>query len=164
MFNRIAPVLKEKKIRQDELARYLGTTPAKVSRWCTNISQPSWEILHSISKFLKLDMQHLVYGTRKIITLKGEVSLSSLGVNDALLQLVVGKTELQKFQGGYLQFDSNYLDGSKHSYPLSLISYLSLYQNPKIPVLEIGKIINDCKVTTVKAFNCKEELQLTFLC
>lgn len=164
MFNRLYIVLKEKNIRQDELAKHFQTTPAKISRWCNNISQPSWETLHLISNFLKVDISHLIYGTPKTISVKGEIDLSVLGVNDAFLQMVIGKSDLPNIQGGYFQLLTDYKNGRTESYPLSLISYVSLYQNPKIPAIQVGEVIENCKFTKLKIENCKEELQLTFLC
>jgi transcriptional regulator with XRE-family HTH domain len=164
MFNRLYIVLKEKNIRQDVLAKYFNIPPARISRWCNNISQPSWEALQLISDFLKVDISYLVYGTPKTIPVKGDVDLSSLGVNDAFLQIVVGKTNLQNIQGAFFRLNTDFGNGRMESYPLSLIGYVSLYQNPKIPIIEIGEVIENCSLTKLKIENCKEELKLTFLC
>ena len=42
------------------LAEQLGKDPATVSKWCTNASQPYLEIMLTISKLLKVDLNDLV--------------------------------------------------------------------------------------------------------
>lgn len=164
MFNRLYIVLKENNILQDALAKFLSVSPAKISRWCNNISQPSWETLHLISNLLKVDISNLIYGTPKTILVKGQVDLSILGVNDAFIQIVAGKSNLQNIQGAFFRLNTAFGNGRSESYPLPLIGYVSVYQNPKIPLVEIGKVIENCKFTTLQIENCKEELKLTFLC
>ena len=164
MFNRLYIIIKERNIRQDALAKFLNVTPAKISRWCNNISQPSWETLHLLSVFLKVDISQLLYGTPKTISIKGQGDLSALGVNDAFLQMVVGKTNLQNIQGAFFRLNTDFQNGKKESYPLSLIGFVSLYQNPKIPIIEVGRVIEHCEFTQLQIENCKEELSLTFLC
>jgi transcriptional regulator with XRE-family HTH domain len=164
MFNRLHIVLKEKNVKQEELARYFSSTPAKISRWCNNISQPNWETLHLISNYLKVDITHLIYGTPKTIIVKNEVELSVLGVNDAYLQMVSGKSDLQSIQTAFFHLLTKYNNGIIKSHPINLLSHISSNQNTKIPVIEVGEIIYDCKFTKLKVENCKEELQLTFLC
>jgi transcriptional regulator with XRE-family HTH domain len=145
MFNRLHIVLKEKNVKQEELARYFSTPPAKISRWCNNISQPNWETLHLISNYLKVDISHLIYGTPKTIIVKNEV-------------------DLQNIQTAFFHLLTKYNTGIIKSHPINLLSHISSNQNTKIPVIEVGEIIYDCKFTKLKVENCKEELQLTFLC
>lgn len=42
------------------LAEQLGKDPATVSKWCTNASQPYLEMMLTISKLLKVDLNDLV--------------------------------------------------------------------------------------------------------
>ena len=42
------------------LAEQLGKEPATVSKWCTNACQPSLEMMITISKLLKVDLNDLV--------------------------------------------------------------------------------------------------------
>ena len=42
------------------LAEQLGKDPATISKWCTNASQPYLEIMLTISKLLKVDLNDLV--------------------------------------------------------------------------------------------------------
>ena len=42
------------------IAAQLGKTPATVSKWCTNACQPSIEMMITISKLLKVDLNDLV--------------------------------------------------------------------------------------------------------
>ena len=58
--NRIKVVLVEKKKTGKWLAEQLGKDPATVSKWCTNVSQPSLETLLMISKLLDVDVNELV--------------------------------------------------------------------------------------------------------
>ncbi len=43
--NRIKVMLNEKKKANKWLAEQLGKDPATISKWVTNVSQPSWIIL-----------------------------------------------------------------------------------------------------------------------
>ncbi|MBA7554123.1 hypothetical protein ES705_46735 [subsurface metagenome] len=63
-----------------------------------------------------------------------------------------------------MRFTTDYRNGTKESYPISMLSYVSQMQNPKIPVVEIGEIIDNCNLTKVKIENCKEKLKLVFFC
>lgn len=58
--NRIKVVLAEKQKTNKWLAEQLGKDPAVVSKWCTNKSQPSIEILISISKLMEVDINELL--------------------------------------------------------------------------------------------------------
>ena len=42
------------------LAEQLGKDPATISKWCTNACQPSLEMLITISKLLRVDLNDLV--------------------------------------------------------------------------------------------------------
>ncbi len=59
-FNRIKVVLVEKKRTGKWLGEQLGVNPASVSRWCSNRSQPSIEVLFSIAKLLEVDVRELI--------------------------------------------------------------------------------------------------------
>ena len=58
--NRIKVVLVEKKRTNKWLAEQLGKDPATISKWCTNACQPSLEMMITISKLLKVDLNDLV--------------------------------------------------------------------------------------------------------
>lgn len=58
--NRIKVMLVEKKRTAKWLADQLGKDPATVSKWCTNATQPSLEILIRISELLEVPIQDLV--------------------------------------------------------------------------------------------------------
>jgi DNA-binding Xre family transcriptional regulator len=59
-YNRIKAVLAETKHTNIELATYLGVYPQTVSKWCTNVKQPSIERLYQIAKFLEVEMGDLL--------------------------------------------------------------------------------------------------------
>ena len=58
--NRIKVVLAEKNKTNKWLAEQLGKDPATVSKWVTNVSQPSLENLIEISKLLEVDIKDLI--------------------------------------------------------------------------------------------------------
>lgn len=58
--NRIKVVLAEKKRTNKWLAEQLGINPATVSKWCTNTSQPSLDMLSKIANALDVDYTELV--------------------------------------------------------------------------------------------------------
>lgn len=58
--NRIKVMLVEKKQTAKWLADQLGKDPATVSKWCTNTTQPSLEILIRISELLEVPIQELI--------------------------------------------------------------------------------------------------------
>ena len=62
--NRIKVVLAEKKRANKWLAETLGKDPATVSKWCTNIAQPSLETLVRIAECLEVDVKELINSTR----------------------------------------------------------------------------------------------------
>ena len=58
--NRIKVMLAEKKRTNKWLAEQLGVNPATVSKWCTNSSQPSLDMLGKIADALNVDYTELV--------------------------------------------------------------------------------------------------------
>ena len=58
--NRLKVVLAEKKRTNNWLATELGKNPATVSKWCTNNSQPSVELLYKIAEALDTDVKDLL--------------------------------------------------------------------------------------------------------
>lgn len=58
--NRIKVVLVEKKKTSKWLAEQLGKDPATISKWCTNKTQPSLEMLKEISGCLDIDIKDLL--------------------------------------------------------------------------------------------------------
>lgn len=58
--NRIKVMLGEKKRSNKWLVEQLGKDPATVSKWCTNISQPTLETLLKIAELLEVNYTELV--------------------------------------------------------------------------------------------------------
>ena len=58
--NRIKVMLVEKKQTAKWLADKLGKDPATISKWCTNTTQPSLEVLIRISELLEVPIQELI--------------------------------------------------------------------------------------------------------
>lgn len=58
--NRLKVVLAEKKRTNKWLAELLGVAPSTVSKWCTNVCQPSLETLLQISECLGVKAQKLL--------------------------------------------------------------------------------------------------------
>ena len=58
--NRIKVMLAEKKKASKWLDEQLGKDPATVSRWCTNVSQPSLDMIIKIADLLEIDYTELV--------------------------------------------------------------------------------------------------------
>ena len=58
--NRIKTVLVDNGKTNKWLAEQLGKDPATVSKWCTNASQPSLEMMMTIAKLLDVGMNDLV--------------------------------------------------------------------------------------------------------
>lgn len=58
--NRIKVMLVEKKRTNKWLAERLGKDPATISKWVTNVSQPSLENLIEIAKLLEVDIKELI--------------------------------------------------------------------------------------------------------
>ena len=63
--NRIKVVLVEKKRTNKWLAEQLGKDPARVSKWCTNTSQPALETLLQIANVLDVDVKDLLNSTKE---------------------------------------------------------------------------------------------------
>jgi transcriptional regulator with XRE-family HTH domain len=64
--NRIKVVLAEKKQTNKWLSEQLGVNPSTVSKWCTNSSQPSLDMLGRIADALDVDYTELVRIKRNI--------------------------------------------------------------------------------------------------
>lgn len=58
--NRLKVVLAEKNITNKWLAQEMKTSPATISKWVTNASQPSLEQLLRIADILKINYTELV--------------------------------------------------------------------------------------------------------
>jgi putative transcriptional regulator len=63
--NRIKIVLIEKKRQSKWLAIELKVTHTTVSRWCTNLMQPSLEKLYAIADVLDVDVRTLLEPNRR---------------------------------------------------------------------------------------------------
>ena len=61
--NRIKVMLAEKGRTNKWLAEALQKDPATVSKWCTNVSQPSIETLVEIARVLEVDVKDLLVST-----------------------------------------------------------------------------------------------------
>lgn len=59
-FNRLKIVLAEKQKTNKWLAEQLGKDQTTVSKWCTNRSQPSLEVLYDIARCLNVDAKELL--------------------------------------------------------------------------------------------------------
>lgn len=60
VLNRIKVILVEKNRTARWLARELGKDPTTISKWCTNQSQPTLELLIKIADLLEVDYTELV--------------------------------------------------------------------------------------------------------
>ena len=58
--NRIKVVLVENKRTNKWLAEQLGKDPATISKWCTNSSQPSIDMILRIAELLNVDYTELI--------------------------------------------------------------------------------------------------------
>lgn len=58
--NRIKAVLADKEKTNKWLAEQLGKDQATVSKWCTNVAQPTLETMMQIAKVLDCDLNDLV--------------------------------------------------------------------------------------------------------
>lgn len=61
--NRLKVVLAEKKRTNKWLAEQLGKDQATVSKWCTNTSQPTLEMLIKIADALEVDIKEFLHST-----------------------------------------------------------------------------------------------------
>lgn len=64
--NRLKVILAEKKRTNKWLAEQLGCAPTTVSKWCTNSSQPSLEMIERIANLLDIDYTALIRIERKL--------------------------------------------------------------------------------------------------
>ena len=62
--NRIKEVLKEQGRTQTWLAEKIGKSYVVVTNYCNNNSQPSIQVLTSISKILDVDIRELLVSTK----------------------------------------------------------------------------------------------------
>ena len=60
--NRLKLVLVEKKLTGVWLAQELGVSPVTISKWCSNITQPSLSTLSKIADLLEIDPRVLLNG------------------------------------------------------------------------------------------------------
>lgn len=60
MENKIKVVLVDKKRTNKWLAERIGCSPTTVSKWCTNVCQPSMETFVKIAELLKVDINELL--------------------------------------------------------------------------------------------------------
>lgn len=58
--NRLKVILAEKKRTNKWLAEQLGKDQAMISKWCTNTTQPSLEMLMKIAKVLEVEVKDLL--------------------------------------------------------------------------------------------------------
>lgn len=63
--NRLKVILAEKKKTNKWLTEQLGCAPTTVSKWCTNSSQPSLEMIERIAILLDIDYTELIRIDRK---------------------------------------------------------------------------------------------------
>ena len=64
-YNRIKAVLADQNKTSKWLAEQLGKSENTVSRWCSNKSQPSIEILDKISILLNVDIRSLIRSNKE---------------------------------------------------------------------------------------------------
>lgn len=81
--NRLKVVLAEKKRTNKWLAEQLGKDQATVSKWCTNASQPSLEMLLKIAETLEVDMKDLLWPLKYISYFIRKVNYISIGYGTA---------------------------------------------------------------------------------
>ena len=63
--NRLKLVLVEKKRTGKWLAEQLGKDPSTVSKWCSNTTQPSLDILVDIANVLNINVTELIITNRQ---------------------------------------------------------------------------------------------------
>ena len=63
--NRLKVVLVEQKRTGKWLAEALGKNEATVSRWCSNVMQPSVETFVQIAELLDVDVRELINSTKR---------------------------------------------------------------------------------------------------
>ena len=65
VYNRIKVVLAEKRLTNNWLAEQLQKDPGTVSKWATNSSQPSVDLLFKIAAILDVDVKDLLWSTKE---------------------------------------------------------------------------------------------------
>ncbi len=63
--NRIHQVLKEKGMKQIQLAESLGVAKSSVSQWCSNLVQPPLSKLNDIADAIGCDVTDLIVSKKK---------------------------------------------------------------------------------------------------
>ncbi|MDR2058405.1 MAG: helix-turn-helix transcriptional regulator [Dysgonamonadaceae bacterium] len=63
--NRLKVVLVEKNKTGKWLADTIGKDVATISRWCSNVTQPSLKVLYEIAELLNVDIKDLLVSTKK---------------------------------------------------------------------------------------------------
>ena len=63
-YNRLKVVLAEKQKTNKWLAEQLGKDPTTISKWCTNKSQPTVEMLYEIANCLDVDVKTLLWSSK----------------------------------------------------------------------------------------------------
>lgn len=58
--NRLKVLLAEKKKTNKWLCEQLGVNPTTVSKWCTNSSQPSVEMIFRMMEILDVDIEQII--------------------------------------------------------------------------------------------------------
>ena len=58
--NRLKIILAEKDMSNKTLAELVGVSPATISKWVTNSTQPHLDMLIKLAKVLEVDIQDLV--------------------------------------------------------------------------------------------------------
>lgn len=58
--NRLKVILAEKNMSNKTLAELVGVSPATISKWVTNTTQPHLDMLIKLSKVLEVEIQDLV--------------------------------------------------------------------------------------------------------
>lgn len=58
--NRLKVILAEKNMSNKSLAEMVGVSPATISKWVTNTTQPHLDMLIKLSKVLEVEIQDLV--------------------------------------------------------------------------------------------------------
>ena len=76
--NRLKVVLAEQHKTNLWLAKTLGKDPATVSKWCTNIAQPSLETLHAIAECLNVDVRTLLNPNGSAVASKPQVNYENI--------------------------------------------------------------------------------------
>lgn len=150
--NRIQIVLDQMGISQDYLCQNLALNAAKVSRWCNNRSQPSWEDLSSISHLLRVDMGSLVYYEPVSISLNPQIGkrfkLDVIGSPDLFLRHIQGYGTLKDLTGIVLKIGTLFPDGSTKSN--SIVLTPNANQNPDIPVITLNTQIQQCQFAYIE--------------